>query len=80
MTVRREEASKFAINSNSYTIDHSARQSLDKLADRGHRSFELMIYPISGPRTCLPPTARACVDTSRRAGSRSSRSTCRTST
>ena len=45
MTVRREEASKFAINSYSYTIDHSARQFLDKLAARGHRSFELMVYP-----------------------------------
>lgn len=45
MTVRREEASKFAINSYSYTIDHSAPQFLDKLAARGHRSFELMIYP-----------------------------------
>jgi sugar phosphate isomerase/epimerase len=45
MTVSREDASGFAINSYSYTIDHSALQFLDKLADRGHRAFELMIYP-----------------------------------
>jgi sugar phosphate isomerase/epimerase len=45
MTVSREDASKFAINSYAYTIDHTARQFLDKLADRGYRAFELMIYP-----------------------------------
>lgn len=38
-------AADFAINSYSYTIGHTARQFLDKLADRGYREFELMIYP-----------------------------------
>lgn len=38
-------AAEFAINSYSYTLDHTARQFLDKLADRGYREFELMIYP-----------------------------------
>lgn len=45
MPITQETAAKFAINSYSYTIDHTARQFLDKLADRGHREFELMIYP-----------------------------------
>jgi sugar phosphate isomerase/epimerase len=45
MTVSREDAGKFAINSYSYTIGHTAREFLDKLAARGHRTFELMIYP-----------------------------------
>ena len=45
MTVGREDVGKFAINSYSYTIGHTAREFLDRLADRGHRSFELMIYP-----------------------------------
>lgn len=35
----------FAINSYSYTLNHSARQFLDKLADRGYVEFELMMYP-----------------------------------
>ena len=35
----------FAINSYSYTQDHTARQFLDKLADRGYVEFELMMYP-----------------------------------
>ena len=35
----------FAINSYSYTLDHTARQFLDKLADRGYVEFELMMYP-----------------------------------
>jgi L-ribulose-5-phosphate 3-epimerase len=38
-------AADFAINSYSYTLDHTARQFLDKLADRGHVEFELMVYP-----------------------------------
>ncbi len=39
------QAADFAINSYAYTLDHTARQFLDKLADRGHREFELMVYP-----------------------------------
>ncbi len=35
----------FAINSYSYTLDHTARQFLDRLADRGFVEFELMMYP-----------------------------------
>jgi deoxyribonuclease-4 len=35
----------FAINSYSYTLDHTGRQFLDKLADRGYVEFELMMYP-----------------------------------
>lgn len=38
-------AADFAINSYSYTLDHSARQFLDKLADSGYRDFELMVFP-----------------------------------
>ncbi|HEX7074472.1 MAG TPA: sugar phosphate isomerase/epimerase family protein [Hyphomicrobiaceae bacterium] len=38
-------AADFGINSYSYTLDHTARQFIDKLADRGYREFELMIYP-----------------------------------
>ncbi|MCL4764883.1 MAG: sugar phosphate isomerase/epimerase [Hyphomicrobiaceae bacterium] len=38
-------AADFAINSYSYTLDHTAHQFLDKLADRGYREFELMVYP-----------------------------------
>ena len=38
-------AAGFAINSYSYTLDHTARQFLDKVADRGYREFELMVYP-----------------------------------
>jgi sugar phosphate isomerase/epimerase len=45
MTVSLEDAGKFAINSYSYTIDLTARQFLDRLAERGYRAFELMIYP-----------------------------------
>jgi sugar phosphate isomerase/epimerase len=45
MTVGREDASKFAVNSYSYTLDLTARQFLDRLADRGYRCFEVMIYP-----------------------------------
>ena len=39
------DAAGFGINSYSYTLDHTARQFLDKLADRGYREFELMVYP-----------------------------------
>lgn len=35
----------FAINSYSYTLDHTAAQFLNKLADRGYVEFELMMYP-----------------------------------
>ena len=45
MTVSPKDAGKFAINSYSYTIDLTARQFLDRFADRGYRAFELMIYP-----------------------------------
>ncbi len=38
-------AADFGINSYSYTLDHTARQFLDKLADRGYVEFELMMYP-----------------------------------
>ena len=39
------DAAGFGINSYSYTLDHTALQFLDKLADRGYREFELMVYP-----------------------------------
>lgn len=38
-------AALFGINSYSYILEHTARQFLDKLADRGYREFELMAYP-----------------------------------
>ncbi len=38
-------ASAFGINSYSYTIDMTAEAFLTKLAGRGYREFELMVYP-----------------------------------
>lgn len=38
-------AADFAINSYSYTIGYTARQFLERLADRGYCEFELMVYP-----------------------------------
>lgn len=35
----------FGMNSYSYTIDHTAEAFLTKLAGRGYRDFELMVYP-----------------------------------
>ncbi len=35
----------FGMNSYSYTIDHTAETFLTKLAGRGYREFELMVYP-----------------------------------
>jgi len=35
----------FGMNSYSYTFDHTAEQFLTKLAGRGYRTFELMMYP-----------------------------------
>jgi sugar phosphate isomerase/epimerase len=35
----------FGINSYSYTFDHTAETFLTKLAGRGYREFELMVYP-----------------------------------
>ena len=35
----------FGMNSYSYTFDHTAETFLTKLAGRGYREFELMVYP-----------------------------------
>ena len=40
-----EAAAVFGVNSYSYIFEQSAEQFLTKLAGRGYRSFELMIYP-----------------------------------
>jgi sugar phosphate isomerase/epimerase len=45
MPARHPQAAGFAINSYSYTLDHTARAFLDKFADLGFRQFELMNYP-----------------------------------
>jgi len=37
--------SAFAINTYSYTLSHTARDCLARLADRGYSEFELMMYP-----------------------------------
>ena len=45
MPARNPHAAGFAINSYSYTLDHTAQQFLEKFADLGFRQFELMNYP-----------------------------------
>ncbi len=38
-------AASFGVNSYSYTFGYTARHFIDRLADRGHQQFELMLYP-----------------------------------
>lgn len=40
-----EISSKFAINTYSYTLDHTVEACLRTLSARGYRQFELMMYP-----------------------------------
>lgn len=40
-----DRCAAFGVNSYSYTFDHTAERFLTELAERGFRTFELMIYP-----------------------------------
>jgi len=45
--------SSFAVNTYSYTLNYSARDCIESLAQRGYREFELMLYPGHlWPNTC----------------------------
>jgi sugar phosphate isomerase/epimerase len=51
----------FAINSYSYIFDHTAEAFLTKLAGRGYREFELMVYPGHLWPKAMPAAARAAL-------------------
>jgi len=57
----QETGKPFAINSYAYTLDLAADAFLTRLAGRGYREFELMVYPGHlWPKT-MPATARAAL-------------------
>src|SRR5262245_6563971 len=51
----------FGINSYAYIFDHSVEAFLAKLAERGYREFELMVYPGHLWPRAMPATARAAL-------------------
>ncbi len=45
ITKAEPDRERYAINTYSYIFSHSATDCLNRLADRGHTEFELMMYP-----------------------------------
>ena len=60
-TMDATSAAAFAVNDYSYTQSHAVEDSIELLAGRGHRVFELMVYPGHLWPDDLGPAARSAL-------------------
>jgi sugar phosphate isomerase/epimerase len=61
VTAAQQAGRVFGINSYSYIFDHTAEAFLGKLAERGYREFELMVYPGHLWPKAMPAAGRAAL-------------------